>query len=213
MYNSGMSSLLDLFVPREKKFFEKIDIQIKLLADASNKLKLFRKNTKNTKKILTTIHDYTEKSEAVSMDIMLNLRETFITPIDREDIQNISASLDRAINSLEKVASSILCYHLSSLDKCGLQQIVILQKSIVIIQEIFQKPLNTKINNPLIEEVKHLERLADKLFRDGLLHLFSTNSNPMQVIRYKNVYESIEDAIDDIRSIANILEKVLMMNS
>ena len=69
------------------------------------------------------------------------------------------------------------------------------------------------MNNPLIEQVKNLEKEADTIFRDGLQHLFRDQNDPMEVIRYKNVYESIEDAIDDIKSITNILEKVLMMNS
>ncbi len=208
-----MSGLLDLFVPREKKFFEKINLQIELLANASEKLKQLKKTDNNIKSLITVLQGYSEKSEKVSIDIMLNLRETFITPIDREDIQSISASLNRAINSLEKIASSALCYRLTTLDIYSLQQISLLQKTISIIQKLFQKPLNTKMNHPLIEQIKNLEKKADNVFRESLLHLFSKKNNPMEVIRYKNVYESIEDAIDDIKSITNILETVLMMNS
>lgn len=212
-----MSGFIDFFVPREKKFFEQFQNQVKLLYSGAESLTaMSKKNPPTTfelKKTLAFIEDKSDESEKISHEITEYLHQTFITPIDREEIQAISTNINRVIDSIEKIAAGILFFKIKKLDRYFLKQLIVLKKTAETLTLIFQNPLSIKANRPHLETVRKLEKEGDELFKKGIGYIFNNNHSAIDVIKQKELYEITEEAIDDMQFIADIMQTVLINHS
>ncbi|MCL5432688.1 MAG: DUF47 family protein [Patescibacteria group bacterium] len=212
-----MSGIIDLLVPREKRFLEYIDKQVIILDECTKKLNKITKNgslnSKNFKTTLGFISKKSDESDDIARDTIAALHKTFITPIDREEIKSLALSINHFIDSIEEVANGIYDFKIKKFDDYFLKQIKILNESVDVLRLIFEKPLFLKRNRQYIEDIKELERKGDSVFRKAIGELFNNGHTPIEIIKQKELYEAAEDAIDDAKNIVDILETVLINNS
>lgn len=211
-----MSGIIDLFIPKEKKFLEYIDRQIVLLDDCIKELDAFSKNgainQNKLKQALNYINKKSEESDLVTTETITSLHQAFVTPIDREEIKSLVSSINNIIDSIKKIANCVLYFKIKRLDSHLLKQLKILDKIVAALKLIFEEPLFLKRNRVHIDTVKKLEDEADDVFRDAIGGLFSNSHNAIEIIKQKELYEITEDAIDDAKRIVDILETVLINN-
>ncbi len=211
-----MAGIIDLFIPKEKKFLEYIDKQIALLDDCVGELNKFSKNGKVSPKQINNIVNYisrkSEESDLVTRETINSLHKTFITPIDREEIKALVTSINNIIDSIKKIANCILYFKIEKLDSHLLKQLKLLNQSVITLKLIFEQPLFLDRNKANIEKVKKLEDEADDVFRIAIGGLFNNSHDPIEIIKQKEMYEITEDAIDDAKKIVDILETVLINN-
>ncbi|MCL4415106.1 MAG: DUF47 family protein [Actinobacteria bacterium] len=167
-----MSGIIDLLIPREKKFFKYLDSQVLLLDDCikhldkslKNKKKILRRTQdldRQTEKTLEYLHKKSDEAEKVSREIINLLHQTFITPIDREEIKSLSSSINFIIDSIEKIANGLFYFKIKKMDDYFLKQLRVLKESIEVLKLIFEEPLSSKRNRLHIEKIKTLEREGD----------------------------------------------------
>lgn len=211
-----MGGIIDLFIPKEKKFLEYIDRQVILLDSCIKQLNKLSKgkkiNSDQLRKTLDQISKKSDESDLVTRETINSLHKTFITPIDREEIKSLVASINHIIDSLKRVASCILYFKIEKLDLHLLKQLEILNQAIATLKLIFEEPLFLERNRVYIDKVKKLEDKADDVFRVAIGKLFDNSHDPIQIIKQKEMYEITEDAIDDAKRIVDILETVLINN-
>jgi predicted phosphate transport protein (TIGR00153 family) len=212
-----MAGILDLFIPKEKKFFEYLDQQIALLDQASVILdKLIKTEGTSKEKLhkdVLSLHKKSDEVDRISREMVNHLHKTFITPIDREEIKTLSTHLGFIVDALEKIGSTIYLFKIKNPDKKFLQQIKILLQSIRLLKYIFEEPLSPKRNKETIEKIKELEREADAVYRTAMGELFSNGKNPIEIIKRKELYDITEDTIDDICHVTDLLETIIINNS
>lgn len=212
-----MSGVIDFFIPREKKFFEHLQKQIGLLETCA--LKLYTTTNKSKpkeaelKKLLHFIEEKSDKSTRISRQIIDELHQTFITPIDREEIQNLSVNINRVNDTLEKIASSILFFKLKKLNIYFVKQLSVIGKIVHVLTLIFVNPLSQRPNQLHIEKIHSLEVDGDKLYKQGMSYIFNNNTSPIDIIKQKELFDIAEDAVDEMEYISDIIQTVLINHS
>ncbi len=212
-----MAGILDLFIPKERKFFEYLDKQIVLLDQSSAILgRLIKTENTNQQKFhkeVTILHKKSDEVDRISREMINHLHKTFITPIDRDEIKALSTHLGFIVDSLEKIASTIYYFKIKTLDRKFRQQIKILLQSVRLLKYVFEEPLSPKRNKETLEKIKELEREADVVYRKAIGELFENGENPIDIIKHKELYDIAEDTIDDICHVSDLLETIIINNS
>lgn len=211
-----MSGIIDLFVPREKKFFIELEKQIEILDDCFRQLDFLSQkgkvNFKQLEKVLNKVIKKSDEADKINQGIINSLHQTFITPIDRDEIQNLSTNINRIIDSIEKIIAGVFYYKIEKNDKYFLAQLAILQKSIKELKSMFNKPLSAKGHRDSILTIRRQEKEGDRIFRKAIGYLFNNSHNPIDVIKLRELYTVTEDAIDDTKVVGDIFEMVLINN-
>ena len=212
-----MAGILDLFVPRERNFFQFLNKQIVLLDETTNLYTSLVKDKKlNEKKLHLQIIKIRKNSNLVddiSKDIHNQLHKVFITSVDREDIKSLAGNLSMITDSVRTLATSTSYLKIKKFDKSFIEQIKIFQESVKLLKYVFQEPLSPKRNRETLEKIKQLERDADDIYRKAVGELFSDKKNAVEIIRQKELYDAAENAIDNIRRLVELLETIILVNS
>jgi uncharacterized protein len=208
-------NILDFLLPRETKFYEFFKEQVDVLIEGCI---LFRNLVSNIKKMsedeikieVTRIKECEVRGDAVESKIIRELNETFITPFDREDIHMIAMNIDQAMDTLTSLTNKIEIYGIHKLPK----EVHNFSELIVEIAEMLKKlmtELESKKNIETILKSMHtLENNADYLFYLTVGELFKKETNPIEVIKLKEVYEYLENVVDDIDHVGKIVRRVII---
>jgi len=212
-----MTGILDLFVPREKNFFQFLNKQIVLLEKTTDLLSTLVADKKLTEKKLqeqiVKIRKNANEVDDISRDINSQLHKVFITSIDREDIKSLASNLSMIVDSLRTLVTTISYLKIRKFDKNFHDQVKIFQESVKYLKYIFHEPLSSKRNKQKLDQIKQLERDADEIYRKAVGELFSDRRNAVEIIKHKELYDGAEHAIDNIRRLVELLETIILTNS
>jgi predicted phosphate transport protein (TIGR00153 family) len=202
------------FLPREEKFFALFLDQVRIISDAAALLlEGAQAGDAHLAQNAVKIKALEEKADAVIHDIYLRLNQTFITPLDPEDIHSLSSHLDDVIDGIEDAVHRMVAYRLNPIpptvvDVC--KHIVACVNSLTLAFEALHS------NKKLIEhciEINRVEELVDNLVRDAVKNLFETETDPIKVIKLKEIYEFLELTTDNCEDVADALQNVVVKNS
>jgi uncharacterized protein len=200
-------------LPREEKFYALFVRQVQIIAEASRLLvDGVRSGPSRLTAAATAINVLEHRGDELIHEIFTRLNQTFITPIDPEDIHNVSSALDDVLDGLEDTAHSLVSYHIDPIpaDMVTLAEIVAacggaLQKAFLALEK----------NGPILEhciEINRLENEADRIGRSAVADLFNNEKDAIRVIKLKEVYDFIEAAIDSCEDVADVLQNVALKN-
>lgn len=201
-------------LPREEKFFALFLKQVKIISMAARLLmdgtragnsELWNSNAKIT-------HLEREGDEIIH-DVFQRLNQTFITPIDPEDIHSIASRLDDVLDGIEDAAHRITAYRLEPIPPTVLKLCEIVYDCSVTFQTAFEALSESK---PFLEsciEINRLEDSADQLMRQAVADLFRTEKDPIALIKLREVYDVLEETIDRCEDVADVLQNVQVKNS
>src|SRR5439155_12460429 len=202
-------------LPREEKFFALFLKQVENISEAS-RLMLEGATAGNSQlaKASEQIKALESKGDEITHDIFTRLNQTFITPLDPEDIQALSVSLDNVLDGIEDAAHRMGAYHLEPitptiLELCGIinQCTQQLQKAFETLDQNKQKVMEHCI------EINRLENEADRLVRTAVADLFTNEKDPIALIKLKEVYDFLEATTDYCEDVADTLQTVVVKHS
>ena len=150
--------------------------------------------------------------DRITHDLIHHLNHTFVTPIDREDIYRLAGALDDIVDYTEEVADYLGVYRVEAPMVQAQQMAKILLKSCREIAKALPLLRGFQDISRYTIEINSLENQGDRLIREALGSLFDTGIDPMVVIRWKDLYERLEDAIDATEHAANIMENIVIKN-
>lgn len=145
--------------------------------------------------------------------ILSALNASFITPFDREDIYSITKEMDDIVDCMEEIANRFIVFDVKQLKpECHKLTTYIMQAIREL--EVLFKPLSEVKKNSIVHEqiieVNRLENEGDVLYRKALTELFQKEVNPIELIKWKHLYEQLEECLDSCEAVANIIEGVVM---
>ena len=161
------------------------------------------------------IHELEQDGDVLTHDIMKNLNKTFITPIDREDIHALASTLDDVLDLIWAAADRLTVFKLTESTK----EAIAMSKDLFVTTELVHKAikkLKEKNYSHIQEyciEINKLENRIDRKFRDALGNLFDEIKDPILIIKWKEIYEHLEDASDKCEDVANVLEAIVLKNA
>jgi predicted phosphate transport protein (TIGR00153 family) len=210
--------LKNLFKKKPNIFYEYFLLIAKNIVLASNSFIEEIKNLDNPAKaenISLQIKTVEQMGDQYTHEVIIELNKSFITPLEREDIMELTLQLDDVLDCLEVCASHLVLYNIREAD----DYMRIFTRNIEICVSELYSALELLSQNRLKEIARHthkindLENAADDLLRDGLKTLFSTCSDPIEIMKKKEIYTMMESFSDFCEDVADILEGIIMRNS
>ena len=150
--------------------------------------------------------------DRITHDLIHHLNHTFVTPIDREDIYRLAGALDGHVDFTEEVADYMGVYRVEAPMAQAQQMAKLLHKSCREIAKALPLLRGFQDISKYTIEINRLENQGDRLVREAIGSLFDKNIDPMVVIRWKDLYERLEEAIDATERAANIMEGIVIKN-
>ncbi|MBF0558478.1 MAG: DUF47 domain-containing protein [Nitrospirae bacterium] len=161
------------------------------------------------------LYEVEQEGDMLTHDIMKKLNKTFITPIDREDLYALASRLDDVIDLIWAAVDRMTVFKIKDSTKEAISMSKDLLTTAEVIQKTFEK-LKEKNYAHVQEyciEINRLENRIDRDFRDALGRLFEEVTDPILIIKWKEIYEHLEDASDRCEDVANILEGIVLKNA
>ncbi len=145
--------------------------------------------------------------------IVRRVNSTFVTPIDREDIYSLASGLDDVMDMMDEVVDMILIYEVKLLPPELSDQVEVLQRCAELTAQAMPNLRSMKSLEEYWIEINRLENAGDRNHRRILANLFSGEFKAMEVLKLKDIVESLEDAIDAFEKVANIVEQIAVKES
>jgi len=205
-----------------KMFFKKKDIFFEtFLAICENLRKAaaeFRDEIHNpspNRTGFTNIQDYEKIGDRHTHTIIKELNKTFVTPLEREDIMNLAVKLDDILDGIEATFIRMDIYEIKDMNIFIKRNAEIIYESVEEVVKAIEKLVSKKFLDIRAHAVKinGLENEADSLFNNSLRELCTSCSDPILFVKYKQIYEMLEEITDACEDVADILESILMRNS
>ena len=201
------------FIPKDHNFFELFEKQANCALDAAVTFKEMVSNNNTGNTYLDKMHDLEHQGDEVAHDIFERLNKTFITPFDREDIHSLTKELDDIIDMIYTIANRLRVYHITAVDNNLVEFASVIEESVRAIARAV-KGLRTMKNTKLIMEscveVNRLENVGDSM-RDAMLaQLFETSNDPINVIKWKEIYQDAETVLDICEDVAHVVSSILV---
>ena len=210
---SGKGSAMSILQPREDRFYRLFE------EDAAN----VRKGAEMLLAMLTDYTDVAAKAKAIKQvehegdtlthDMYQMLNKVFVTPLDREDIAAIASALDDVLDLVEASASDFVVLHVEQPLPPAIEMAEIIVKSTIEVQEAFAtlKRLSKEraAMHQHLEEINRLENEGDDVYSAAVESLFS-QTDPILIIKWKQVYDHLEHAIDMCENVADVLHGMLL---
>lgn len=204
------------FFPREEKFFdyfneasEKILASIKLFKEMMQDLSSAADKTKEIKEV-------EHEADRITHETISKLHQTFITPIDREFIHSLITRMDDILDLIYAASERVFLYKITTSTAHALSLISTLERAIIEVAKGVEGLSDLKHSKSILNtciEIHSLENEGDRIFRIALSDLFNSNFGPTEIIKWKDIYETFEDAIDKCEDVANILEGIVLENA
>jgi len=205
-------------MPREARFFALFDRHGALTVEGSNAIvELVRSYSDTTRRaeLIQRIGDIERSADKVTYETVSLLHSTFITPFDRNDIHRLISGMDDVLDLMQDAAESMNLFDIQTLPPASLRMAELLQQCCVKMQAgvaLLSSMDNAQRALDITREIDRLESDADKVSRDGISVLFREEMDVRQLIKHKNVYEYLENAIDKCQDVANVIESVVVEN-
>jgi predicted phosphate transport protein (TIGR00153 family) len=196
-------------LPKEKKFFAYFEQQADNLVKMARQLHDMLNNWQYIKEKTSLLADMERDGDAITHDIMSLLHRTFITPFDREDISALAYALDDIANRIHGVADILYLYNIEGPTDQARELGEILLKAVLEV-ECGVSVLNTGIYKvELLQRCKNineLENSGDSIYRGALAELFTRTDDIAFIVKWREIYNKLESAIDACEQLANVME-------
>ena len=205
-------SFLDLLLPREIAFFDCMERLTKVFCQACMEFKDMVSNLDTLspdqlRRRVSMIKELELKGDEEERFIVDKLDTTFITPLDREDIHSIVVEVDKSLDILNGTAQKIEIYEIKNVPKNIVKFAEILVDISVDQERLISSLKDKKDTGILLKKIHRLENEADHLFHTSLAELFKVK-DPVEIIKLKEIYEHLEDAVDSVDQVGKIVRGV-----
>jgi predicted phosphate transport protein (TIGR00153 family) len=201
-------------LPREDEYFTFFSQMTAKMQEASTALvELTQGPPENFEAVVKKIKDAEHASDAITHEITTKLNKSFITPFDREDIYALSVALDDVLDYIDAGARAIIMYNIKSITDHARHLAKVIQGQTIEINSavsMLSKPTNL---NQHIVEIHRLENEADDVYFRAIGELFLKTTDPIELIKWKELYEILENATDRCESVANIIESIMLKHT
>jgi uncharacterized protein len=200
-------------IPRDEGFFELFNELAKRVVSSAVLLRDLFSDPRRIEELATAIKNIEHEADHITHDVTTRLDSSFVTPLDREDIHSLAQELDNVVDLIDGTARRAVMFHIGESRDAArkLCEIVIqatrhLERAVTQIKDPRAVTLATR-------EVKVLEAQGDGVYHEAMGALFAGRPDPLEVMKWKELYDTIEETLDRCQTVAIVLESISLKNS
>ncbi len=205
-----------LMIPRDSKFYDLFEQDTSNLVVAAEKLADLFDNYNDVEVKAKQLKDLESKGDVITHEIIQRVHRTFVTPIDREDIALLANTLDDVMDFIEAAGRTAFLYRIAQPTERALQLASIVVKVAYKLNEVMPRLRHRDQFERILEqcvEINSLENEADDVHHAALAELFSDCTEPCEIIKWREIYQHMEDATDRGEDVANALEGIVLKHA
>ena len=198
-------------LPRDEKFFELFSAVASFTVEAASLLQeLLRAEAPRRTAIVDQIKRLEHQADEVTNEVVTRLDRVFITPLDREDIHLLASRLDDVIDLIDGTARRLQMFRAGRAPEGAVLIADVIGRAVAQLQVAVRSLEKNRAGTVLqaCVQVKRLEEEGDSLYHEWLGRLFEGEPDPLNVIKWKEIYDNLEKTLDDIEDAANVLESI-----
>jgi uncharacterized protein len=208
-----VASIANLLRGSDREFFDLFERAGANIVRAAELLDEMLASYPERPELARDILDCEHQGDQITHDVISRLNQTFVTPIDREDILHLSSALDDIVDYTEEVADYLGLYKIEAPMAQAQRLAGVLRDATRQIAAAIPLIRGFKDINSHMVEVHRLENEGDRIAREAIASLFEAGIDPMVVIRWKDIFERLENAVDSTERAAFILEGIVIKNA
>ncbi|HEY7535088.1 MAG TPA: DUF47 domain-containing protein [Thermodesulfobacteriota bacterium] len=204
------------FFPKEERFFDYFDDASQKMIRGIGLLKEMIHDLSDAEEKTRQIKDVEHEADLITHETVSRLHKTFVTPIDREYIYALITKMDDILDLIYDTCEQILLYKIKNTTPEAIALVDTLERAIEEVAKGVAGLRNLKNSRSILDicvEINRLENEGDRIYRNAQSVLFNTPSDPIEIIKWKDIYETLEEAIDACEDVANILEGIVLENA
>jgi predicted phosphate transport protein (TIGR00153 family) len=202
------------FLPKEEQYFD-LFVQMTLyICDAARELKgMLADKNHNYQEYSQRIKGLEHACDELTHTVSTKLNKSFITPFDREDIYTMSGALDDIVDLIDDAARAIIIFDVHEIKEYAREFAVVLERMAEQLREIVSTLKKPKNVTQRLVEIHRLENEGDDIYHAAIAELFHEEHDPLTVLKWKEIYEKLEAAVDRCENVANIIESVIIKHT
>ena len=203
--------MISLF-PKHEDFFTLFEKQGSVVCQGCELLLDMVEHFENVEQKAAKLKEVEHDGDLITHEIFAKLNRTFITPLEREDIHGLTSSLDNVLDAVEAIGSRFVLFRVKQVTPEAIQLARIVAQGGVQIEKAVKQLRDYDKLMPYTIELNRLENEADEISRRVVADLFNGGHDPIDVLRWKELYGRLEAAADMGEDVANILEAIVLKN-
>jgi len=200
-------------IPRERRFYELFEQQAATIVRSTSLLEQALADVANLARCQVEIKALEHRGDEITHEVVSTLNRTFVTPFDHEDIYALTSGLDDILDYIEEVADTANLYRITSIPEPARELTRLLTLAVTQLEQAIGKLESGKGIDKHSAEIHRLEDVGDSTSRRAIAELFSDQHPPLEVIKFKDLYGLLEDALDRCETVANVLEGISTKNA
>jgi predicted phosphate transport protein (TIGR00153 family) len=205
--------MLRRFLPREEDFFTLFERHAALTVEGASQFVTLVSGGQNVRALAARIKEIEHETDVITHTCVERLHTTFITPFDRDDIHRLITRMDDVMDYVESASERIALYELREMTQEVRDLAAVLLRATEAVARAVAGLRDLKRAETVLEhciEVNRLENEGDEILRNAVAALFKGGNDPLFVMKWKEVYEALENATDRCEDVANIIEGVVL---
>ena len=200
-------------IPRDDRFFELFAEMAGILVQSANTLQQLYAEPARIAEFQTNIKNLEHQADRLTAEANRKVDTTFVTPLDREDIHTLVTRLDNVVDLIDGNARRAQIYRIVEAREPAIQLCAILGEACIQIREAVAAMKKPQMVYEHGVRIKRLEEQADAIYHQTLGDLFAGTPDPLTVMKWKDLYDSLETAIDECHYVSLALESISLKNS
>lgn len=200
-------------IPRDKGFFDLFNQLAAKMRVAAELLRDLFADPTRLEHFVAAIKVVEHEADSITHEVSTRLDSSFITPFDREDIHNLAQNLDTVVDLIDGTARRAQMFHIAESRDGARLLAEILIRSVDSLEKAVRDVKNARAVIKYTREVKRYEEEGDALYHEVVGKLFAGSPDPLEVIKWKELYDTLEHALDSCQTVAIVLESISLKNS
>ena len=197
-------------VPTSREFFDDFSLAAQNLSECVDRFKDVLADTSEASERHVAVKEVERAGDDYTSQILTRLDSTFVTPFDPEDIQRLAQGIDDVVDDIYHVSEMVVLTNVTDLIPEVIEQVEVLSQMASKVVELFDRFEDMRGLKPIIAEVEALESEGNRIYRRAVARLFSGEMGAVDVIRWKDIIESLEAVFDRIEDMTNIVTTIVV---
>jgi predicted phosphate transport protein (TIGR00153 family) len=200
-------------IPRDEGFFDLFNELAKRLKTSAALLARLLAEPGRLDYYVSAIKTVEHEADQLTHDIRARIDRSFVTPIDREDIHSLASQLDNVVDLIDGTARRAAMFHIDESRDPARRLSEILVLAVAHIEAATLAVRQPKLVTERARAIKKLEEESDHIYHEAVGDLFTGRPDPLEVIKWKEMYDTLERTMDECQGVANVLESISLKNS
>jgi uncharacterized protein len=199
-------------IPRDEKFFPMFNDVARILCESADLVAQLFADPSRLDEIATAVKTLEHKADGITHNVITRIDRSFVTPLDREDIHLLTSRLDDVIDLLDGTVRRVQMFHITTAGSHAAQLADVLKRAANQIEKAVNQLKKPKLMLEHTRALKALEEEGDAIYAQAVGALFAGTPDPLEVLKWKELYDKLEDAIDLCDDVSNVLESIALKN-